>query len=127
MDSASQPSTNPVIQPRAACFWERGRLVYNAILAAIVLLWILCTWPHFRPALTFGSLAVISLLALVANLLYTTAYLADFILRAAVPSTSWRRSRQVIFVAGTLFALLLANYWIVDEIYPYANQPPTLF
>jgi len=25
-------------------------------------------------------------------------------------------------VIGTLFAILLANYWIVDEIYPFVQQ-----
>jgi hypothetical protein len=43
----------------------------NAILAAVVGMWLVFTWPHFR--------------------------------------------------AGTLFAVLLANYWIADEISPYVR------
>ncbi len=32
---------------------------------------------------------------------------------------SWRRWRWGLFTIGTLFAIVLANYWIADEIYSY--------
>jgi hypothetical protein len=32
-----------------------------------------------------------------------------------------RRQRSVLWVIGTLFAILLANYWIADEIYPFVR------
>jgi hypothetical protein len=33
----------------------------------------------------------------------------------------WRRFRPVLWLAGTLFATLLATYWTADEIYPFVN------
>ena len=108
----------------AARFWEPRRLVYNAILTAIVLLWLVLTWPHFRPSLTLGSLEAMVVLGLAANLCYSAAYLADIFMQLLVSSPHWRRFRQALFVLGTLFAILVENYWIADEIYPYANQPP---
>jgi hypothetical protein len=30
----------------------------------------------------------------------------------------WRRRRWILWLIGTLFAIVLASYWIVDEIYP---------
>ena len=33
----------------------------------------------------------------------------------------WRRWRWALWFAGTLFAILLENYWIVDEVYPYVG------
>jgi len=108
----------------AALFWEPRRLVYNAILATIVLLWIVLTWPHFRPSLTFGSLEAMIVLGLLANLCYSAAYLVDVFMQGLISSTYWRRFRWTLFVIGTLFAILLENYWISDEIYPYATQPP---
>ena len=111
-----------------ARFWERGRLLYNAILAAIVLLWVVLTWPHFRPVVTPLSLEFLSVFAILANVCYSAAYLADVFMRLVLPSTSLRRFRQALFVLGTLFAMLLENYWIADEIYPYVEQgPPNLF
>ena len=124
MENPPAVHSSPAAPPSAACFWEPHRLVYNAILTAIVLLWLMLTWPHFRPALTLGSLEAFIVLGLAANLCYCAAYLAEFFLQALLPSAYWRRFRQVLFGLGTLFAIVLENYWIADEIYPYANHPP---
>jgi len=120
-------TSNDASAPRfsnALGFWERGRILYNAVLIVVVLLWVVLTWPHFRPAMTLGSLEVMVFLVLLANVCYCAAYLVEFFMQALLPEASWRRFRQTLWVLGMLFALLLANYWIVDEIYPYANQPP---
>jgi hypothetical protein len=117
-------AANAPLFSNALRFWERGRILYNAVLTVVVLLWIALTWPHFRPAMTLGSLEVMVFLALLANVCYCAAYLVEFFMQALLPEASWRRFRQTLWVLGMLFALLLANYWIVDEIYPYANQPP---
>ena len=124
MENPPAVHSSPAAPPSAARFWEPRRLVYNAILTAIVLLWLILTWPHFRPALTLGSLEAFIVLGLAANLCYCVAYLAEFFLQALLPSAYWRRFRQVLFGLGTLFAIVLENYWIADEIYPYANHPP---
>lgn len=116
-------TTKPTFRA-AAAFWEPRRLVYNAILATIVLLWIVLTWPHFRPSLTLGSVEAMIVLGLAANLCYSAAYLADVFMQSLIPNVHWRRFRWALFVLGTLFAILIENYWIADEIYPYANQPP---
>lgn len=101
----------------AAPFWERGRIWYNVALTIVVFVWVAWTWPHFRPALTLDALGKMLVLALLANVCYCAAYLADFLVQAAA-STSRRRIRQVIWIVGMLFALLVENYWIADEIYP---------
>jgi len=36
-------------------------------------------------------------------------------------STVWRRRRWALLLMGTLFAILVENYWIADEIYPYVR------
>jgi hypothetical protein len=101
----------------AARFWEPRRLVYNFILAAVTVLWIVATWPHFRPALTLQSLLPLTVLALIANACYSVAYFVDIPFQLS--SVAGRnRLRWGLWIAGTLFAILLANYWIADEIYP---------
>ena len=119
----SQPAI-PSAPREAARFWERGRLFYNAVLTVIVLLWLILTWPHFRPSLTLGSLEAFFVLGLLANLAYSTAYLAEFFIQLLASGVARRRARIALLVLGTLFALVLENYWISDEIYPYANNPP---
>jgi len=108
----------------ATRFWERGRLLYNAILVAIALLWLFATWPHFRPSLTLGSFEAFAVLAFLANLCYSAAYLAEIFLQLLSPGPSRRRARIALLALGTLLAIVLANYWIADEIYPAANNPP---
>ena len=77
-----------------------------------------------RPALTLGSLEAFIVLGLAANFCYCAAYVAEFFTQALMPNKSWRFIRQTLFVLGTLFALVLENYSIADEIYPYADHPP---
>jgi hypothetical protein len=102
----------------ATRFWELGRLWYTAILFAIVLLWVVLTWPHFRPALNRGDFGRMTILGLLANLCYCAAYVAEFFIERALPAKFWRRARYAVWIAGMLLAIGVTNYWIADEIYP---------
>ena len=121
---------NPSIQPSdtlggiitdAARFWEPRRLVYNAVLAVATVSWLLATWPHFRPALKMSSFVLLAILAMLANLCYSAAYLLDVPMQLSSLSALWRRRRWALWLAGTAFAVALANYWIADEIYPFVR------
>jgi hypothetical protein len=102
----------------AARFWEPRRLIYNFILAVVTVSWLVATWPHFRPALTLTSLFLMSILALIANACYSAAYFVDIPLQSSSVGASRNRLRWGLWILGTLFAFVLANYWIADEIYP---------
>ena len=78
-------------------------------------------WPHFRPASTLGSLAKVLILAAIANLFYCAAYLVDIPAQRSPFWATWRRRRWILWLGGTLFALLFACYWIADEIYPFVD------
>jgi hypothetical protein len=110
----------------AARFWEPRRLIYNALLTATALFWLFKDWSHFRPALSWYFLGVITVLALLANLCYCAAYLADLVIQNVLLNSKWNRTRWAIFTLGTLFAMLFESYWINDEIYPYVSQAATL-
>jgi hypothetical protein len=111
-------------------FWEPRRLAYNGLLTLVALGWLAFTWPHFRPAVNLmwvplgeqhPLLVLLAILALAANMCYTAAYLVDIPLQASF-SAPWRRWRWVLWLAGMLFAVLLENYWIADEIYPFVSR-----
>ena len=102
-------------------FWEPRRVVYNVVLTVVVAVWLVATWPHFRVALNLNSLLILSVLALIANACYCAAYFLDIPLQHSSVSRIWRTRRWGLWLAGTLFAVLLANYWIVDEIYPFVR------
>ena len=102
-------------------YWEPRRIPYNLNLVLVVVAWLVLTWPHFRPALTTQSLWALLALAAMANLCYCTAYLADVAMRYSPYRRLCNRHRGILWWAGTLFAVLLACYWIANEIYPYVG------
>jgi len=105
----------------AARYWELRRIPYNLVLAAVVAGWLALTWPHFRPAVVPHSFLLLLVLAALANLCYCAAYLADVPMQISGVRVVWRRWRWNLWLAGMLLAVLLANYWIADEIYPFVR------
>ena len=131
MSSTPQTTSSPRPQPPADPFralladalryWEFRRIFYNLVLSLIFVAWLVLTWPHFRPALTLQSLLLLFILGLLANACYCAAYFVDIPMQRSALGAAWKRWRWVLWVVGTLFAILLENYWIVDEIYPFVR------
>jgi len=115
METVSPSSTSSLAT--AARFWEPRRIPYNAILAAVVVIWIVGTWPHFRGAMNLVDLLRLMVLAALANACYCAAYLVDLAMQRSRFVDTWLRSRWGLWLAGTAFAVLLEWYWIADEIY----------
>jgi hypothetical protein len=80
------------------------------------------TWPHFRGALTWNSLLVLFVLAVLANVCYCADYLVDVPVHYSSYRTSWRRWRWVLWLIGVIFAAVIASYWVADEIDPAVVQ-----
>jgi hypothetical protein len=111
-------------------YWEARRVQYNVLLALVALGWLAFTWPHFRPAVNLmwvppgeqhTVLVLLTVLALSANICYTAAYLVDIPLQVSF-AVFWGRRRWVLWLAGIIFSILLENYWIADEIYPFVSR-----
>ena len=117
----SPPGASRAFVADAIRYWELRRLIYNFVLVAVVVAWVVGSWPHFRPMLTPHSLLLLAILALIANACYCAAYLVDIPMQCSALGDAWKRRRWALWLAGTLFAILLANYWIVDEIYPFVR------
>ena len=127
VSSASQslPAGGPPDQPFRTLlhdslrYWEQRRIFYNLALAAVVIIWIAASWPHFRPALALVPFLQLLVLALIANVFYCAAYFVDLPMQFSSLRARWTRGRWALWVLGTLFAILFENYWIADEIYPF--------
>jgi len=102
-------------------YWEPRRARYNLLLAAETLGWLVFTWPHFRPALTWLALLKLLVLAGLANVCYCAVYLVDIPMQYSAPLITRPRWRRTVFVLGTVSAAMLTWYWIGDEIYPYVR------
>jgi len=101
-------------------FWEPRRVIYNLVLAVVVVIWLVASWPHFRPMFTLHSLLLLTILALLANVCYCAAYLVDIPMQS-LSADALKRLRWLLWLIGTLFAVVFENYWIVDEIYPFVR------
>lgn len=109
-------------------YWETRRILYNALLTAVAISWVVFTWPHFRSVQLFGTpsgethpvFLILVVLGFLANVCYCAAYLVDIPLQLTF--ATWRKYRWALLLIGILFAFLLENYWIADEIYPFVTK-----
>jgi hypothetical protein len=88
-------------------YWERRRLVYNALLAAIVVVaHVVVGWPAVGAALLDRALNLF-VLAVLANVLYCAAYVAHVFLQLSGFRAQRGRWRLALLVAGCAFAAVL--------------------
>jgi hypothetical protein len=99
-------------------FWEPRRIAYNLVLTVVTAGWFLLGWSHFRAAFHLEFFLYLLILAVAANICYCAAYLVDIPLQYSSFRPVWRRRRWWLWLAGVLLGVLLASYWINDEIYP---------
>jgi hypothetical protein len=85
-------------------YWEPRRLAYNAALVLVVLGITLYHHPSFG-GLTWQPVAGLLLMAVIANVLYCAAYVADIFVQMSDYQQIWKRHRWVVLVAGTIFAV----------------------
>jgi len=87
-------------------FWERGRVLYNGVLIAIVVAgfaWSGADWTVWLPLLP-GLLVF----AVLANVLYCSAYPVDLFVQASDFRDQWRGLRWLLWAVGAAFAATLA-------------------
>ena len=106
----------------AVHYWEPRRAIYNLVLAVVVAAWVATAWPHFGQGVSLVWLARLGVLALLANLCYSAAYIAEVSAQRSAWRSAWQANRWVVWLAGTLLAVLLASYWMVDEVHPSGAQ-----
>ena len=97
---------------RAGSYWERKRIVYNAVLVVLTLV---CWGSEIvtgGPRAWLGSAIVLTGFALVANALFCLAYPIDIGLQLFSLETLLQRTRPVLFACGLAIATSLA-LWIL--------------
>jgi len=108
------PSAQPPAERRlddALRYWEPRRLLYNALLAAVVGAEFIAAWPTSRSFVTFDGLLALFLLAVLANVAYSTVYVADVFIQLSgfhAKRAAWRRA---LLVVGFAFAAVLTHFF----------------
>ena len=92
-------------------YWEPRRLIYNAVLAAIVLGYFLASWPASRSTFTFDGVLFLFVLTVLANLCYCAAYFADIFAQYSGFRILWLRWRGVLLALGITFAGIITRFF----------------
>ena len=92
-------------------YWEPRRVIYNGVLAVVVLLHFVGAWPGSREKLSFDLALGVFFLAVLANVAYCTAYLADLFVQFAGLHEAWRRGRIILLSVGILFAATITHFF----------------
>ena len=94
-------------------FWEIGRLIYNVILAFIVLGLFITGITQGKKIDYFDMSLGLFVLAIVANILYCIAYFIDIFVQLSAFQEYWRKYRWCLLVLGILLASLFT--WLVSS------------
>jgi hypothetical protein len=91
-------------------YWEPRRLIYNAVLAVVVVGHVIARWPEFRAAWSADLVLGLFILAVLANIAYCAAYACDLFVQFSGLDEAWRRGRIVLLIVGTAFAAAITHF-----------------
>src|SRR5215467_10778068 len=92
-------------------YWEPRRLVYNAVLALIILAYFVVNWPYSRSVVSFEGVLFVFVLAVLANICYCAVYLGDVFVQVSGFRELWLKWRWVILVVGIAFAAVITRWF----------------
>ena len=97
-------------------YWEPRRLAYNAVLMAVVLIYFFLNLPASKAVISVDSILYVFLLAVLANVVYCAAYIADIFAQASGFCDRWRTYRLVLFAVGITFAGVLTRFFTLGML-----------
>jgi len=108
--NAATPASWRGVATDALRYWEPRRPLYNAVLATVVLAYFVVGLPVSKQAVSLNLVLTLFVLAVIANVLYCFAYLADVFVQLTSVRLAWRRLRWALLLVGSLFAATLTRF-----------------
>lgn len=99
-------------------YWEPRRLIYNFVLAGIVLTYFGLNYTTSRSKISLDFGLLLFLLAVLANVAYCAAYPVDIFVSASGYREQWLKYRWVIFLIGLLFAGTITRFFALGMFQP---------
>ena len=97
-------------------YWEPRRLLYNLVLAVVVVAHFLTSWPTSKSFLVWNNVLGLFVLAVLANVCYCAAYVVDLFVQLSGSHASWARWRWLLLVIGILFGAVLAHFFSIGRL-----------
>lgn len=98
------------IASEAIRFWEKMRAAYCGVLVGVVLYNFVKALPASKAILDLDHILVLFLQAVLANVLYSLAYIVDVFVQYSAYRQTWKRMRWILFLIGTVFAAILTRF-----------------
>lgn len=99
-------------------YWEPRRLIYNLVLAGIVLIYFGLNYAASRSKISLDFALLLFLLAVLANVAYCAAYPVDIFISASGYREQWVKYRWIIFLIGLLFAATITRFFALGMFQP---------
>lgn len=99
-------------------YWEPRRLLYNLVLAAVVITRFVLGLPHTKQVLNVNFLLFLFLLVVLANVAYCAAYVVDIFAQISGFRELWQRFRWVLLLIGIVFGGILTYFWSLALLNP---------
>lgn len=111
MQELETTPTFRAIATDAIRYWEPWRILYNAVLSAIVLGYFFAAWPASKSVVSLNGILFVFLLAVLANAVYCAAYLADVFVQLSGFRDRRGPIRLSLLVLGILFASVITRFF----------------
>ena len=92
-------------------YWEPRRLLYNVALAAVVFVHYFLELPHSKAALSADLGLSVFILAVLANVAFSAAYVPDLAMQFSGYRDLWLKNRWLLLLLGTGFACAIASFF----------------
>src|SRR5262245_3791730 len=123
MDRPTEPTEHPIATfvSRASGYvanglryWEPRRLIFNIVLGCVLPDHLISAWPQSCTVLTFNTILVFFVLAVLAKVCYCAVYVVDLFVQFSGLYTAWSKGRVAIFIVGTAFAAVIAHFFAMN-------------
>jgi hypothetical protein len=91
-------------------FWERARIGYNVVLAAVVIGYFIAGLPFSKSQVSVDLALGLFILTVLANVAFCAAYPIDIFAQMSSFNTVWLKLRWGLLVIGVLFAAVITRF-----------------
>jgi len=98
----------------AVRYWEKKRIAYNIGLLLIAGGYFIHNMPQSIDAFSFDSVLILFVLAVLANVFFSAAYIVDVFLQMTDFAAPWRKRRWILFAIGFVLAAIITRFISMD-------------